>query len=83
MNDRIDELKGDAKEGVGKVTGNERLEAEGKAESASAKASREVKGAGNQAKGKIEETVGKATGNDEMQAHGVADQLKGDGQRAG
>jgi uncharacterized protein YjbJ (UPF0337 family) len=53
MSERADELKGDIKEGLGKVTGNERLEAEGKAEHDAAKAERETKGATNQAKGSV------------------------------
>ena len=32
MNERVDELKGDVKQGLGKLTGNERLEAVGNAE---------------------------------------------------
>jgi uncharacterized protein YjbJ (UPF0337 family) len=83
MNERIDELKGNIKQGVGKVTGNEELEAEGKAEHDTAKASREVKGTGNQVKGSVEEGVGKMTGDEDTQARGVADRLKGDTQRAG
>jgi uncharacterized protein YjbJ (UPF0337 family) len=83
MSDRIDEAKGNLKEGAGKVTGNERMEAEGHAEHDTAKARREVKGATNQVKGNIEEGLGKVTGDDETRARGTADRMKGDSQRAG
>jgi uncharacterized protein YjbJ (UPF0337 family) len=79
----MDELKGNIKQGIGKVTGNEELEAEGKVEHDTAKASREMKGAGNQIKGSVEEGVGKVTGDEETEARGMADRLKGDTQRAG
>lgn len=83
MGDRMHEIKGNVKEGVGKVTGNKELEAEGRVEHDSAHAAREAKGMGNQVKGRVEEGVGKATGDDETRARGVADRLKGDAQRAG
>jgi len=83
MGDRIEEAKGNLKEGLGKVTGNERLQAEGEAESDAAKAARETKGAGNQIKGSVEEGLGKLTGDEETRARGAADRLKGDAQRAG
>jgi len=83
MDDRLHELKGSVKQGVGKVTGNEELEAEGHAEHDTAHAAREAKGMGNQIKGRVEEGLGKVTGDEETQARGVADRLKGDAQRAG
>ncbi len=83
MGDRMHEIKGNVKEGVGKVTGNEKLEAEGRVEHDSAHAAREAKGMGNQVKGQVEEGVGRMTGDEETEAHGVADRLKGDAQRAG
>jgi len=83
MGDRMDEAKGNLKEGVGKVTGNDSMEAEGRAEHESATARREVKGAGNQIKGSVEEGLGKVTGDDETRARGTADRIKGDTQRTG
>jgi len=79
----MDEAKGNIKEGVGKVTGNDRIEAEGRAEHESATARREIKGTGNQIKGSVEEGLGKVTGDEETQARGTADRIKGDTQRAG
>jgi uncharacterized protein YjbJ (UPF0337 family) len=83
MNERIDETKGSIKEGIGKLTGNTDMQAEGQADQDAAKASREIKGATNQVKGSAEETLGRITGDDESRARGIADQLKGDSQRAG
>ncbi len=83
MGDRMDEMKGNVKKGVGKATGNEDLEAKGEAEKDTAKASREAKGLGNQVKGGVKEGVGKLTGDEETRASGAADRLKGDTQRAG
>jgi uncharacterized protein YjbJ (UPF0337 family) len=83
MGDRMHEIKGNIKQGVGKVTGNEQMEAEGRAEHDTAHAAREAKGMGNQVKGRIEEGVGRVTGDEATEARGVADRLKGDTQRAG
>ena len=81
MGDRIDEMKGSAKQGVGKLTGDKELEAEGHAEHDAAHAARHVKGVGNQVKGSVEEGVGKLTGDEETRARGLAERLKGDTQR--
>lgn len=83
MGDRMDETKGSIKEGFGKVTGNQDMQAEGRAEHDTAKGRREVKGAANQIKGNIEEGLGKVTGDDETRARGTADRIKGDTQRTG
>jgi uncharacterized protein YjbJ (UPF0337 family) len=83
MGDRMDELKGNIKEGAGKLTGDEEMQAEGQTEHDTAKAKREVKGAGNTVKGNVEEGLGKVTGDEEMRARGEADRIKGDTQRAG
>ena len=83
MGDRMDEMKGNIKQGVGKVTGDEDMQAEGQAEHDTAKASREIKGAGTELKGKVQEGVGKVTGDEETRARGIADQMKGKADRAG
>ena len=83
MGERMDEMKGNLKEGAGKVTGDEDMQVEGRAERDAAQASRETKGVGNQMKGSVEEGIGKITGDDETRARGMADRLKGDTQRAG
>jgi len=83
MGDRMDELKGSVKQGAGKLTGDEDLEAAGQAEHDVAHAKRHAKGVGNQLKGTAEEGVGKLTGDEETRARGAADRLKGDVQRTG
>ncbi|MDQ6671434.1 MAG: CsbD family protein [Chloroflexota bacterium] len=83
MGDRMDEAKGSVKKGLGKVTGDKDMQAEGQAEHDTAHASREAKGVGNQVKGGVKEAAGKLTGDEETQARGKADKLKGDSQRAG
>ena len=83
MNERIDETKGNIKEGFGKLTGDRETEAEGRAEHDTAKTKREVKGAGNQVKGSVKEGLGRVTGDEETRARGTADRLKGDAERAG
>jgi len=83
MGERIEELKGSAKEAVGKVTDNERLEAEGKGQKAGAKAARESKGAANKAMGSVKDTVGEVTDNERLEAEGEAQKMKGKVQSAG
>ena len=45
MGERFDEAKGNLKQGLGKLTGNTDMETEGRAESDTARAKRQVKGA--------------------------------------
>ena len=83
MAGEADKVKGAVKETAGKVTGNERMEAEGRGEKEMAKAERNVKGAANQVKGGVEQTIGKLTGDEETRAEGKFDSAKGDAQRTG
>jgi uncharacterized protein YjbJ (UPF0337 family) len=83
MSERVDEVKGNIKQELGKVTGDHEVEAEGKAEHDTAKARREMKGTAKQIKGSVEEGLGKVTGDDESRARGTADRIKGDAERAG
>lgn len=84
-----EELGGKLKKAVGKVLGNERMEAEGRLKA--------LKGAGKQAaakgaeraKGKVEEVVGAVKnrlgaviGNEQMQAEGKVKELKGQARQA-
>lgn len=57
--DKAEELKGDVKEGTGKATGNESLEAEGKADQASGNA----KQAGEHVKDAAKDVKDGLTGN--------------------
>ena len=83
MPGRTDEIKGSVKETTGRVTGNKRLETEGKTDRAAGKAGREVAGAGNQAGGTLKREAGKLSGNERMHAEGEAQRLKGKAQSAG
>jgi uncharacterized protein YjbJ (UPF0337 family) len=83
MGDRMDELKGNIKEGVGKLSGDEDLRAEGAAESDTAEARRETRGAMQEVGGKVKEGFGKLTGDEATEAEGKADQLRGKANRAG
>ncbi len=83
MGDRIEELKGKAKEGLGSLTGDEEMKNEGRGEAAMAKTKREVESAAKQAAGKVKERVGRLTGDEEMRARGKADDLEGEAGRTG
>ena len=83
MSDRIDEFEGRIKEGTGKVTGNERLEAEGKGKAEAARTARRLKGAAREAAGSLKEGAGKLMGDRPREAEGAADRLKGKSERAG
>lgn len=50
MGNQFDKMKGDAKEGLGKATGDDRLRAEGRTESATAGAKDAVQNAGDKIK---------------------------------
>lgn len=83
MGDRTKELKGNVKQGVGKMVGDDEMRAEGAAEKNEARTSRKMKGAGNSVKGTVKEGVGKMTGDESMRSEGMADRMKGKAQRAG
>ena len=83
MSDRMDELKGNLKEGAGKLTGNERMEAEGDTQADTAKAKRETKGAAREAGGSLKEAAGKLVGSERTEAEGKADKLRGKSERTG
>jgi uncharacterized protein YjbJ (UPF0337 family) len=83
MGDRLEELKGGVKEAAGKVTDNERLEAEGKGQRAGAKAARESKGAANQVIGGVKDAAGEVTDDERLEAEGEAQKMKGRVQSAG
>ncbi|MDQ3702402.1 MAG: CsbD family protein [Chloroflexota bacterium] len=83
MSGRMDEVKGSVKDAVGRATGDEQLEAEGKTQKAAGKAERETKGAANQVAGNVKNAVGDATGNERVEVEGEAQRLKGKSQSAG
>jgi uncharacterized protein YjbJ (UPF0337 family) len=76
MSNRIDELKGKVKKGLGNLTGNKRLEAEGEVQSDDASAKRKTKGALREAGGAVKEGFG-------QEAEGTAEKLRGKAERTG
>jgi len=82
MSDRIDELKGNVKKGVGELTGNEEMEVEGEAQSGAARAKRKTKGTLREVGGAVKEGFGTLTGNEVTEAEGTAAKLRGKAERA-
>lgn len=85
---KLDEVVGNVKQGLGNLTGNERLEAEGRAQELggesrqdAAKTVGTVKGMAEEAKGNLKQGVGELFDNEQMQAEGKADELKGEGRQ--
>jgi uncharacterized protein YjbJ (UPF0337 family) len=79
-----EELGGKIKKGIGKLIGNQRMEAEGEAKAAKGAARQEAAKSAERTKGKVEETVGAVKNrigavidNQQMQAEGKAKELKG------
>ena len=79
------EVGGKIKAGIGKLIGNDKMEAEGNAKALAGKAQKEVAKAAERAKGSVEETVGAVknrignlVGADRMAANGRAEELKGE-----
>ena len=82
MSDRIDELKGNLKEGLGHLTGNERLEVEGEVQAEAARARRKTSGVLREAAGTVKEGIGKLTGNEVTEVEGTAEKLRGQAEQA-
>ncbi len=79
-----DQLAGNVKQGVGSLTGNEQMEAEGRAQELqgesrqeAAKTAGTARGMGEEAKGNIKQGAGDLLGNEQMQAEGRVEELKG------
>ncbi len=83
MGNRIDELQGQIKKGVGSLTGNEEMERDGAAQTEEARLKREAEGTLDQAAGTVEEKVGDVTGDTETELKGKARQVEGDIERTG
>jgi uncharacterized protein YjbJ (UPF0337 family) len=66
------ELKGSLKEGVGKLTGNEKLEAKGHAEKVQGRTKRRAGGLAKEVKGTAKQAAGKTTGNIDLEFAGKA-----------
>jgi uncharacterized protein YjbJ (UPF0337 family) len=84
------ELGGKVKQGIGKILGNEQMQAEGEAKEKVGEARQEAAKAEERAKGKVEEVtgglknrVGAAIGTEQMQAEGKARELEGEVRQKG
>jgi len=82
---KAEQLGGKLKKGIGRVLGNERMQAEGLAKELKGKAREETAKSSERAKGKVEEVtgavknrVGHVIGNERMAAAGKAKELKGE-----
>ena len=83
MGNRIVELQGQIKQGLGTLTSNEELERDGAAQTEQARSKRETDGAIDQAAGTVEEKVGDVTGDTETELKGKARQVEGNIERTG
>lgn len=72
-----DELKGGIKQGLGKLTGDDALEAEGAAQKTGGEAARKVSGAVNEGKGSVKGAAGDALDSPSLKAEGLVDKVKG------
>jgi uncharacterized protein YjbJ (UPF0337 family) len=81
MSGRADEVKGGLKKGLGKLTGDEALEAEGQGQQEMGRARRKTSGAAKETAGKVKRTVGGAIDSPTLKAEGEADKAKGKAER--
>ena len=82
MAGRSDELKGGLKEGLGKLTGDEALETEGRAQKQGGRARRKVSGAVTETKGNFKQVIGNTLDSPTLEAEGQADRRRGRAERA-
>ena len=72
-----DEIVGGVKQGLGKLTGDEALEAEGKVQKSGGRAARKTTGAAHQVKGNIKKAAGDLLDSPTLQAEGEVDKVRG------
>lgn len=82
MAGRKDEMVGGIKKGLGRLTGDEALEAEGTAQKESGEAKRKMSGAAREVKGNIKGAAGKLLDSPSLKAEGEADKVAGRIERA-
>jgi uncharacterized protein YjbJ (UPF0337 family) len=82
---KLEELGGNIKQGFGKLTGNEDMEAEGHAQErrgeerqARAKTIGRTKGIAQETKGHLKQGLGNLAGNELLEAEGKVDELQGE-----
>jgi uncharacterized protein YjbJ (UPF0337 family) len=79
----MDEFKGRVKEGAGGLTGDERLQAEGKTEAERARATRKTRGTLRETGGAVREGLGALTGDEVTESEGKAQRVRGEAERSG
>jgi uncharacterized protein YjbJ (UPF0337 family) len=77
MAGRGKELKGSLKEGTGKLLGNEKLEAKGRAEKTAGRTRRRVGGAAKEVVGTAKAGAGKLTRNKDLELEGRTERKAG------
>jgi uncharacterized protein YjbJ (UPF0337 family) len=82
MTGRKDEFVGGVKQGLGKMTGDDALEAEGTAQKETGEAKRKMAGAGREVKGNLKKAAGDVLQSPSLKAEGEADKVSGKIERA-
>ena len=82
MAGRSEEIKGGGKEGLGKLTGDDALEAEGATEKEAGEAQRKTSGTLHETKGGLKGAVGDLIDSPSMEAEGETERLRGKAERA-
>jgi uncharacterized protein YjbJ (UPF0337 family) len=82
MAGRTEEMKGGVKKAVGKVTGDEALQAEGASQEERGRARRKASGAMNETKGSLKRGAGKAMDSPTLEAEGEVERRRGRAERA-
>jgi len=77
MTGRKNEFVGGVKEGLGKLSGDDALEAEGGAQKNAGKAERKMSGAAREVKGNLKKAAGGLLGSPTLKAEGEADKISG------
>ena len=77
-----DEMMGSIKQGIGKMTGDEALEAEGAIPKTGGRAERKGSGMAHEAKGNLKKAAGKLLDSPTLQAEGDVDKSRGKIERA-
>ena len=72
-----DEFMGSVKQGLGKLTGDEALEAEGAIQKTGGRAERKTAGAAHEIKGNVKKAAGDLLDSPTLQAEGEADKVRG------
>ncbi len=81
MTGQLDEIKGALKKGVGRLAGDDGLEAEGATRQKATETPRKVVGAVEESKGTIKGAVGNAINSPAIRAERTADRLRDEAER--